>query len=334
MAILVTGGAGYIGSHTAVELLKKNYDVILVDDFSNSSIDTISRMEKLTNKNIHFYNISLQDKLALEQVFVKHDINSIVHFAGYKSVNESVQNPLKYYTNNIISTLNLCELMDNYNVCKLIFSSSATVYGIQESLPITECSPTSVLNPYGRTKLMIEEILTDLAISNNKWKIVCLRYFNPVGAHPSGLIGEKPNETPNNLMPYIIQVAIGKLKELEIFGQDYPTIDGTGVRDYIHVVDLAIGHLKALSYIDYINGIDFFNLGTGKGYSVLEVIKTFEEANGTKIPYKFTDRRLGDVAISYADPTKALEKLNWKAKKDLLDMCKDAWRWGKQFKIT
>lgn len=327
MSILVTGGAGYIGSHTTIELLEAGYEVIVVDNFSNSSSDVIRRIENITNKSVTVYSIDLLDKEALNDVFNQHHISAVIHFAGFKAVGESVALPLKYYQNNILSTLNLCELMDKHDVYHLIFSSSATVYGIPQELPLTEESPLNTLNPYGRTKLMTEEILGDLVIANPQWKIASLRYFNPVGAHPSGEIGEQPNGIPNNLMPYITQVASGTLEELKVFGGDYLTKDGTGVRDYIHVVDLAKGHLKALENIEKITGIEPFNLGTGQGYSVLEVIRAFEEASGTKINYKIVDRRPGDAAECYADPGKALDVLSWKAKYNLLEMCSDAWNW-------
>lgn len=278
------------------------------------------------------YAIDLLDEKALDQVFKRHAIEAVIHFAGFKAVGESVELPLKYYSNNLLSTLNLCKVMEKYKVHHLIFSSSATVYGIPKTLPITENDPLSTLNPYGRTKLMIEEILEDLVRSNEKWKIASLRYFNPVGAHPSGEIGEKPNGIPNNLMPYITQVANGQLKELSVYGGDYPTKDGTGVRDYIHVVDLAKGHLSALEKIDLIDGIDHFNLGTGRGYSVLEVIQTFEKVSEKEVPYKIVERRLGDAAECYADPTKAFNMLEWKAEKDLCAMCKDAWTWERKSK--
>lgn len=327
MSILVTGGTGYIGSHTTVELLEQGYDVISVDNLSNSSEDVMNRIEKITGKTLTLYTINLLDKEALQTVFQNHSIDAVIHFAGFKAVGVSVEKPLKYYQNNLLSTLNLCEVMDQYEVHNLIFSSSATVYGMPEKLPLTEDCSTSALNPYGRTKLMIEEMLTDLSASNDKWKITSLRYFNPVGAHTSGLIGENPNGIPNNLMPYITKVATGELESLNVFGGDYPTEDGTGVRDYIHVVDLAKGHLKALEHIDANNGVENFNLGTGQGYSVLEVVKSFEEASGVTIPYEIVGRRPGDAAICYADPSKAYRKFAWKAEKDLYDICKDAWEW-------
>lgn len=333
MSILVTGGAGYIGSHTTIELLEKGYDIVIVDNLSNSSADVIDRIEDITGKTVINYSIDLLDKKALEQVFIDHQISSVIHFAGYKAVGESVKKPLKYYQNNLISTLNLCEVMEKHDVYNLIFSSSATVYGMPDKLPLTESSPLSALNPYGRTKLMIEEMLGDLSISNSKWKVALLRYFNPVGAHASGKIGENPNGIPNNLMPYITQVASRRLKELSVYGGDYPTKDGTGVRDYIHVVDLAVGHLKALENIESIDGVEAYNLGTGQGYSVLEVIKTVEKVSGFKIPYTVVDRRPGDAASCYSDPKKALEELGWKAGKGLLAMCRDAWIWERNNQV-
>lgn len=334
MSILVTGGAGYIGSHTVVELLEKDYDVIVIDNLSNSSEEVVSRIEKITNKNLTTYYFNLLDREKLNEVFLKHNVKAVIHFAGYKAVGESVEFPLKYYENNLMSTINLCEVMDIHKVYKMIFSSSATVYGTPEKLPITESSPLKAENPYGKTKQMSEEILIDLANSNNNWKITLLRYFNPVGAHPSGLIGENPRGIPNNLMPYITQVASGKLDELKVFGGDYPTKDGTGVRDYIHVVDLAHGHIKALEKKDQIDRVETFNLGTGRGYSVLEVIKAFEKITGVRIPYKIVDRRPGDIATCFADPIKAYEHLDWKSTYCLNDMCRDAWHWERQNKKT
>lgn len=327
MSILVTGGAGYIGSHTVIELLNKEYEVIIVDNLSNSSIEVIDKIEGITGEKVYFYNIDLLDEQSLIQVFQNHQIKAVIHFAGFKSVAESVSNPIKYYENNILSTINLCKVMHSFGVYNLIFSSSATVYGNSEELPLTEDSSTKAINPYGRSKLMCEEILIDIANANNNWKIAMLRYFNPVGAHPSGKIGEKPNGVPNNLMPYIAQVATGKRDFLNVFGNDYPTKDGTGIRDYIHVVDLALGHIAALENLDEIDGIDIFNLGTGQGYSVLEVIKTFEKVNGVRVPYEIVGRRKGDIAISFADTTKSNTKLSWKATRKLEDMCRDVWRW-------
>lgn len=327
MSVLITGGLGYIGSHTSIELIETGYDVIIIDNLNNSSIDMIDRIEYLTGKKITAYFIDLLDSKSLHDVFQKHHIESVIHFAGYKSANESVTQPLKYYFNNVAGTINLCDIMRKYDVYNLIFSSSAAVYGAAEKLPLTEDAATNPLHPYGRTKLMCEEILKDVAASNSKWKIVLLRYFNPVGAHPSGRIGENPDGIPNNLMPYITRVAKGNLDHLNIYGADYPTKDGTGIRDYIHVTDLACGHTAALLHIHQIDGIDVFNLGTGRAYSVYEVIKTFEDTSGVIIPYKVTGKRPGDVAVSFADPSKANKRLAWYARKELVEMCVDAWRW-------
>ncbi len=325
--ILVTGGAGFIGSHTTVELLNAGYDVVVVDNLCNSKQESLHRVEELTSKEVAFYKADLLDKQALEQVFSKHSIDSVIHFAGLKAVGESVSIPLQYYHNNITGTIYLLEVMAAHAVRKLVFSSSATVYGEPESVPITEEFPLSATNPYGRTKLFIEEILRDLYVSDDAWNIALLRYFNPVGAHPSGKIGEDPNDIPNNLLPFISQVAVGKLSELHVFGDDYPTPDGTGVRDYIHVVDLARGHLKALEVLDDGIGVQAYNLGTGRGYSVLEMIEAFRKASGKPIPYKIVDRRPGDVATSYADPTKAKQDLSWEAELGIKEICEDAWRW-------
>ncbi|MEH6949355.1 UDP-glucose 4-epimerase GalE [Bacillus sp. JJ634] len=327
MAILVTGGAGYIGSHTCVELLNAGYEVVVVDNLSNSKIESLSRVKEIMEKDITFYKVDILDRIGLETVFAENTIDAVIHFAGLKAVGESVQIPLHYYHNNITGTLMLCEIMNKRGVNKMVFSSSATVYGVPESVPISENFPLGSTNPYGRTKLMIEEILRDLHYSDHNWSISLLRYFNPIGAHHSGRIGEDPNGIPNNLMPYITQVAVGKLKELNIFGNDYPTIDGTGVRDYIHVVDLAKGHLKALEKILTTTGVNAYNLGTGKGYSVLEMVAAFEKASGKKVPYKIVEPRSGDVASCYADPTKAREELGWVAEKGIEEMCIDAWRW-------
>lgn len=327
MAILVTGGAGYIGSHTCVELLKENYDIIIVDNFSNSKPEVLRRIKQITKKDIKFYEADLLDRISLRNIFSENKIDAVIHFAGLKAVGESVLKPLKYYHNNVTGTIILCEVMSEYNVKNLVFSSSATVYGVPERVPITEDFPLNPTNPYGRTKMMIEEILHDVYVADNSWSITILRYFNPIGAHESGLIGEDPNGIPNNLMPYITQVAIGRLKELKIFGNDYPTPDGTGVRDYIHVVDLAKGHLKALKSVFNSNGVETYNLGTGTGYSVLELVKTFEKVTGKKVPYTVTNRRPGDVPICYADPTKAKIHLGWIAEKGIEEMCKDSWRW-------
>ncbi|RKY49643.1 MAG: UDP-glucose 4-epimerase GalE [Candidatus Neomarinimicrobiota bacterium] len=327
MQVLVTGGAGYIGSHTCVELLDKNYDVIVVDNLSNSKQESLARVEKITGKKLVFYPVDLRDNVSLSRVFQKHAIGSVIHFAGLKAVGESVEKPLLYYENNINGTLTLCRVMIEHGVKSIVFSSSATVYGDPASVPIREDFPLHATNPYGRTKLMIEEILRDLQISDPAWRIALLRYFNPVGAHPSGLIGEDPKGIPNNLMPYIAQVAVGKLKELRVFGNDYPTPDGTGVRDYIHVVDLAKGHLQALKKLRQDPGVFTYNLGTGRGYSVLEMIKAFEKASGKSIPYRITKRRPGDIVRCYADPSLALKELGWKAEKTLEDMTADTWRW-------
>ncbi|MGD8747792.1 MAG: UDP-glucose 4-epimerase GalE [Balneolaceae bacterium] len=330
MNVLVTGGAGFIGSHTTVELLENGDHVIVVDNLSNSKKEALDRVEEITGESLTFYKVDLLDKKGLDSIFAGNNIDAVIHFAGYKAVGESVEKPLMYYHNNITGTLNLCEVMDKYDVRKLVFSSSSTVYGDPEKVPVQEHFPLSATNPYGRTKLFIEEILLDLHTSDERWDIALLRYFNPVGAHPSGRIGEDPNDIPNNLMPYITQVAIGKLKELSVFGDDYPTHDGTGVRDYIHVVDLAKGHLKALEKLLSDPGIVTYNLGTGQGYSVLDVVKAFEKASGEKVPYKITDRRPGDIAANYADPSKAKKELGWKAHYGLVDMCKHSWNWQSQ----
>ena len=333
MSILVTGGAGYIGSHTVVELLNEGEKVIVVDNFVNSKPEALKAIKKITGKDFEFYEVDLRNEEELENVFEENkDITAVIHFAGLKAVGESVEKPLEYYDNNINGTLVLLELMQKHNVKKIIFSSSATVYGDPAKVPIKEDFPLSATNPYGQTKLMIEQILKDLYISDNNWSIILLRYFNPIGAHESGLIGESPNGIPNNLMPYINQVALGKLDHLNVFGNDYPTHDGTGVRDYIHVVDLAKGHLKALKRADKMTGVEEYNLGTGKGYSVLDIVKNFEKATGQKIKYEITARRPGDIAECYADPTKAEKMLDWKAEKDLEQMCKDSWNFTKNQK--
>jgi UDP-glucose 4-epimerase len=327
MAVLVTGGAGYIGSHTTIELLQAGYEIIIIDNFSNSKPESIRRIKEITGKDFQFYNVDLLDRESLEQVFFENHIEVVIHFAGLKAVGESVSIPLHYYHNNITGTLVLCDVMKKYDVRNLVFSSSATVYGMPESVPISEDFSLTATNPYGRTKLIIEEILRDLYVSDNSWSIALLRYFNPIGAHVSGRIGEDPNGIPNNIMPYITQVAAGKLSELKVFGNDYPTVDGTGVRDYIHVVDLAKGHIKALEKVMLSNGVDAYNLGTGTGYSVLELVTAFEKATGVKIPYMITSRRPGDVAICYADPSKAKNELGWEALKGIEDMCRDSWNW-------
>lgn len=327
MSILVTGGAGYIGSHTCVELLNAGYDIVVLDNFMNSKPESLNRINKITDKRFKTYYVDLLDKDKVNRVFLENDIEAVIHFAGLKAVGESVNVPLSYYYNNITSTIILCETMKKHQVKKLVFSSSATVYGLPDRVPISEDFPLMTLNPYGRTKLMIEEILRDLHFSDQNWSIALLRYFNPIGAHKSGLIGEDPNGIPNNLMPYITQVAAGKLKELNIFGNHYPTKDGTGVRDYIHVVDLARGHLKALEKVGNSTGVDAYNLGTGNGYSVLEVVAAFEKVTGIKIPYKFVDPRPGDAPICFADPSKANEKLGWQAEKGIEEMVEDSWHW-------
>ena len=330
MKILLTGGIGYIGSHTLVELLENNYEVVVIDNFFNSKKEVIENVKKITNKDFKFYEGNVCDKSILRKIFKENKIDAVIHFAGYKAVGESVKKPLMYYRNNLDSTLSLLEIMDEFNCKNLVFSSSATVYGKPETLPIKESSPLSATNPYGETKLVIETILKDLYKSDNEWNIVILRYFNPVGAHKSGLIGENPNGIPNNLMPYIVKVATKEYDHLNIFGNDYSTVDGTGVRDYIHVVDLAQGHVKAIEYINKNCGLDVINLGTGKGYSVLEMVKAFEEANDINVPYEIQERRPGDIDACYADVSYAREKLGFVAHKDLKDMCKDAYNYIKK----
>ena len=330
MKILVTGGTGYIGSHTVVELINNNYEVVIVDNLSNSKKDVIDKIEEITKKQVKFYEDDVCDKKALTKIFKENKIGAVIHFAGYKAVGESCEKPLMYYRNNIDSTLTLLEVMNEFSVKKIAFSSSATVYGKPESLPIKEDSKLTTTNPYGSTKLMIENILRDLYKSDNEWSIAILRYFNPIGAHKSGLIGENPNGIPNNLMPYIIKVATKELDCLGIFGNDYDTKDGTGVRDYIHVVDLAKGHIAALNKIINSTGCDAYNLGTGNGYSVLEIVNTFKKINNIDVPYKIKDRRPGDIDACFADPAYALEKLNWKAELTLEDMCKDAYNFVKR----
>jgi UDP-glucose 4-epimerase len=327
MAILVTGGAGYIGSHTCVKLLDAGYDIIVLDNLSNSKPEALKRIAGITGKDFEFVRGDILDTRLLESIFSKAAVDSVIHFAGLKAVGESVRVPLRYYHNNVVGSITLFETMKKFGVKNIVFSSSATVYGVTNKMPIREDAPTGPVNPYGRTKLMIEEILRDIHVADNEWNVVLLRYFNPVGAHGSGLIGEDPNGIPNNLMPYISQVAVGKLKELSVFGNDYPTPDGTGVRDYIHVEDLADGHLKALEKIRENPGIAVYNLGTGRGTSVLEMIKAFSRASGRNIPYRITVRRPGDVAVCYADPSKAEKELGWKASKNIDDMCRDAWNW-------
>lgn len=327
MAVLVTGGAGYIGSHTVVELLNVGKEVVIVDDLSNSSEKVIDRIEEITGKRPKFYKVNILDQENFEKIFKENKIDSVIHFAGFKAVGESVAKPLEYYTNNLVNTLIVLNVMKKYGVHNFVFSSSATVYGDPHTCPILENFPLSTTNPYGSTKLMIEDMLRDIAKADPTLNAAILRYFNPVGAHESGKIGEEPNGIPNNLMPYITKVAIGKLQILSVYGNDYPTHDGTGVRDYIHVVDLALGHLKALEKLETNPGLVTYNLGTGKGYSVLDMVKAFGKACGHEIPYKIVDRRPGDVAMCYADATKAKNELDWEAKYDLDRMCADSWRW-------
>ena len=332
MRVLVTGGCGYIGSHTCVELLESGYDVIVVDNLSNSKENVIDKIEKITGKKVKFYKKDLCNKKDLEEIFKKENIEAVIHFAGFKAVGESVKKPLMYYRNNLDSTITLLEVMNEFNCKKIVFSSSATVYGKPEKLPITEDFPLHTTNPYGTTKLMIEMILNDLYISDNDWSISILRYFNPIGAHKSGLIGEDPNGIPNNLMPYIVKVANKELKELSVFGNDYDTVDGTGVRDYIHVVDLAKGHIKAIEKISKDKGIDTYNLGTGNGYSVLEIVNTFMKVNKIDVPYKIVDRRPGDIDACYASVDKAKKKLKWSTKLDIEEMCRDSFNFVKKNK--
>lgn len=329
MKILVTGGIGYIGSHTCVELLQKGYEVVVFDNLYNSKIEVVDKIEEITGKKIKFYKADMLDKESMRPVFEENKFDAVIHFAGLKAVGESVEKPLLYYKNNIAGTLNLCEMMNEYGCKKIIFSSSATVYGSPETVPITEDFPLSTTNPYGSTKLMLEGILSDLCVPDEEWSVVLLRYFNPIGAHESGMLGESPNGIPNNLMPYIMQVAVGKLPELGVFGNDYDTPDGTGVRDYIHVVDLAKGHVNAVEKATSVNGVNIYNLGTGNGYSVLDIVKAFEAANGVKIPYSIKPRRAGDIATCYANPKKAKEELGWEAEYDLQRMCEDSWRFAK-----
>lgn len=329
MKVLLTGGAGYIGSHTAVELINAGYDIVIGDNYSNSKEDVLKRVEEIVGKEITAYNVDFTDYDAVDELFSKEDIDAVIHFAGLKAVGESCSIPLKYYKNNIDSTLVLLEVMKKHDVNNIVFSSSATVYGIPKEVPLREDMPTSCTNPYGWTKYMNEQILRDVANANPKMSVVLLRYFNPIGAHESGLIGEDPNGIPNNLMPYITQVATGKLPMLSVYGDDYNTKDGTGVRDYIHVVDLAKGHLKAIEYSFKNRGVDVFNLGTGKGYSVLDIVHAFEKANMVKVPYTIVERRPGDIDECYADPSKAEAVLGWRAEKTLEQMCEDSWRWQK-----
>ena len=325
MAILVTGGAGFIGSHTAVELLKEGKEIVLLDNLFNASEKAVERIKELSGKDFPFYKTDILDREGLEELFNKEQIDSCIHFAGYKAVGESVEKPWEYYNNNISGTLTLVDVMRKHGVKKIIFSSSSTVYGSPDKVPVTEETPKKpCTNPYGWTKSMLEQILTDIQKADPEWSVVLLRYFNPIGAHESGMLGENPNGIPNNLMPYITQVAVGKLKQLGVFGNDYPTHDGTGIRDYIHVVDLAIGHVKALKKMEE-PGLFIYNLGTGKGYSVLDIVKSFEKATGKKVPYEIKPRRAGDIAVNYANADKAKEELGWVAERDIFEMCKDSW---------
>ena len=328
MSILVAGGAGYIGSHTCVELLNAGYEVVVVDNLYNSSEEAVKRVENITKKAVKFYEVDLLDKDKLSHVFDQEKIESVINFAGLKAVGESVHKPLEYYHNNITGTLNLCDVMRNHGIKNIIFSSSATVYGDPAFVPITEeCPKGQITNPYGQTKGMLEQILTDLHVADPEWNVVLLRYFNPIGAHESGLIGEDPKGIPNNLVPYIAQVAIGKLEKLGVFGDDYPTHDGTGVRDYIHVVDLAVGHVKALKKLAPGSGVNIYNLGTGNGYSVLDVLHAYEKACGKALPYEIKPRRPGDIATCYCDASKAKNELGWVAEKGIEEMCADSWKW-------
>lgn len=329
MAILVTGGTGFIGSHTVVELIKENFEVVILDNLYNSNIEVLDKIETITNIRPKFYKADILDKEALRKIFSENKIEAVIHYAGYKAVGESVEKPILYYENNVTGSLNLYEVMSEFNVKTLVFSSSATVYGDPAKLPIKEDFPLSTTNPYGTTKLFNERILEDIYVSDNNWSIMILRYFNPIGAHKSGLIGETPNGIPNNLVPYIAQVATGEREFLRVWGNDFNTVDGTGVRDYIHVVDLALGHIKAIQYALSHKGVEKVNLGTGNGYSVLQVREAFEKACGKKIPYKIMDRRSGDIAECYADTTKAYELLGWKAKFGIDEMCQDGWNFSK-----
>lgn len=327
MTVLITGGAGYIGSHTCLQMLEAGYDIVVFDNLSNSQIESLNRVRQLTGKDFQFVKGDIRNKDDLNTLFNQYSISSVIHFAGLKAVGESTEKPLLYYENNVVGSLNLLQVMAQHHVKSIVFSSSATVYGETDTVPIQEDTPLTATNPYGQTKLMIENILRDVYQADNSWRIAILRYFNPIGAHESGLIGEDPNGIPNNLLPYVAQVAVGKLKRLRVFGNDYPTHDGTGVRDYIHVVDLADGHIAALKYLDATPTLITVNLGTGIGYSVLDVVKTFSDKSGAEVAYDILPRRAGDVAINYADPTLAKNLLGWEAKKDLAQMCMDAWRW-------
>ena len=328
MSILVAGGAGYIGSHTCVELLEAGYEVVVVDNLYNASEESLKRVEKITGKTVTFYEADILDKEALNKIFDAHEIEAVIHFAGYKAVGESVQKPIEYYHNNMTGTLVLCDVMRAHGVKNIVFSSSATVYGDPAQIPITEnCPKGQPTNPYGWTKSMLEQVLTDIHTSDKEWNVILLRYFNPIGAHKSGMIGEDPKGIPNNLVPYVAQVAVGKRPALGVFGNDYDTPDGTGVRDYIHVVDLAAGHVKAIEKLRENPGVEVYNLGTGNGYSVLQVVAAFEKACGHAIPYEIKPRREGDIATCYCDPQKAKEELGWEAKYGIDEMCEDSWRW-------
>lgn len=330
MAVLITGGTGYIGSHTIVEFLNEGYELVVLDNFSNSKPCVIDRINQITGKTFKFYEADLMDYPTIDRIFAENNIDSVIHFAGLKAVGESVEKPLEYYENNLVGTLNLCKVMKKYKVGRFVFSSSATVYGLPERVPITEDFPLHTTNPYGETKLVIERILADIAAADPTWSVSILRYFNPIGAHKSGLIGEDPKGIPNNLLPYISQVGIGKLKCLSVYGNDYNTPDGTGVRDYIHVVDLAKAHLAALKRCEQVTGTEYYNIGTGKGYSVLEIVRAYEKTTGTKIPYKIVARRPGDIAECYADPSKAAKYLGWKAEYGIEEMCADTYNWQKK----
>ena len=325
MVIVITGGAGYIGSHTCVELLEKGEQIVVVDNFCNSKPEVIEKIKEITKKDFKFYEVDLLDKPKLEKVFQENEIKEVIHFAGLKAVGESVQKPLEYYHNNITGTIILLEVMKKYNCKKIVFSSSATVYGLPKTVPIKEDFPLSTTNPYGTTKLYIEQIMKDCCVADKELAVILLRYFNPIGAHKSGLIGEDPNGIPNNLMPFIARVADGTYPELKVFGNDYDTPDGTGVRDYIHVVDLSIGHIKAIEKIRNMNGVEIYNLGTGNGFSVLDLVKTFEKVNNVKVNYKIVGRRAGDIAVCYANCDKALKELGWKCERNIEDMCRDTW---------
>ena len=329
MKILVTGGAGYIGSHTCVELLNRGYEIVVLDNLSNSCEKSLDAVKKITGKDFPFYKVDMLDIDAMEQAFIDNKFDGVIHFAGLKAVGESTQIPITYYHNNITGTLNLLMLMEKYDVNNIVFSSSATVYGTPKTVPIREDFPRSTTNPYGSTKLMIEDILTDVTKANPKLSVSLLRYFNPIGAHESGTMGEDPKGIPNNLLPYITQVAVGKLKELSVFGSDYDTVDGTGVRDYIHVVDLACGHVKTVEHCTDKPGVHIYNLGTGNGYSVLQIVEAFKKASGADVPYKIVDRRPGDIAECFADPAKAKAELGWEAQYGIERMCQDSWRWQK-----